>query len=273
MEYLTGDRFSEDFIEKRRVSSTSVRVHGEGLLENISESIVNAFTKIKRPDPVFVEIKDAVEKFEENLTSIEKMHQKILKRNTEIEAEYVALSNAITSLSLLETGMQDSLSLFSGIVNDYGMEVKNSNKTEDMYYLSHIREYIAYCQCVKSVLKLREQKQLDVQELTNYLQAQVGELDRIRSTGRSGGFSSFLKDKYEGMKGVDQEQAKQARIAKCEERIAELEDAVAKSNTECAAFSKEVLKEFEVFQHSKTVDLKDALVTYSRNKVEFFKRH
>ncbi|KAJ9051987.1 intercellular trafficking and secretion [Entomophthora muscae] len=302
MEYLTGDRFSEDFIEKRRVSlerflnrlalhptlqrspymkkfldspdwsSSSVRVHGEGLLENLSESIVNAFTKIKRPDPVFVEIKDEIDKFEENLSAIEKMHQRILKRNTEIETEYIELSNAVSSLSLLETGMQDSLSQYSGAISDYALEIKNSNKYEDMYYLSHIREYIAYCQCVKSVLKLREQKQLDVQELTNYLQAQVGELDRIRSTGRAGGLSNFLKDKYEGMKGIDQEQAKQSRLAKCEEKINELEDAVAKSDAECAAFSKEVLKEFEIFQHSKTVDLKDALVTYSRTKVEFFKK-
>lgn len=302
LEYITGDRFSDDFIEKRRVSlerfmnrlaihptlqrssymkkfldspdwsSSSVKVHGEGLLENLSESIVNAFTKIKRPDPVFMEMKDTIDKFEQNLSSIEKMHQKILKKQSEVETEYIELSNAVSSLAILETGMATSLNLFSSVTNDYAQELKKSAKTEDFYYLSHIREYIAYCQCVKSVLKLREQKQLDVQELTNYLQAQVGELDKIRSTGRAGGLSSFLKDKYDGMKGVDQEQAKQTRLTRCEEKITELEDAVAKSDAECSAFSKEVLKEFEIFQNSKTVDLKDALITFSRSKVDFFKK-
>ncbi|KAI9293612.1 putative sorting nexin-4 [Neoconidiobolus thromboides FSU 785] len=302
LEYVTGDRFGEDFIEKRRValerflnrlanhptlqrtsylkkfldspdwSSNSVeKVKGEGMLENLSDSIVNAFSRVKKADEKFINIKENVDKFEENIMGIEKMHQKILKKQLEIQMEYLELNKAVASLGELETGMVTSLNLFAKVNEEFGDEIKRLVKTEDMYYLSHLREYLAYSNAVKGVLKLRDQKQVDFEELTDYLQAQVSELDRIRSTGRAGGLSSFFKEKYEGMKGVDQEQAKQARITKCEEKIKELEEAVSSSHEVSEAFNQEVEKEFEVFQHSKTVDLKEALVNYSKNKVDFFK--
>jgi sorting nexin-4 len=54
------------------------------------------------------------------------------------------------------------------------------------------------------------------------LQAQLNEREKIRTTGRGGGLSSFLKDTYDGIKGIDHEVTKQDRLSKCEEKINEV---------------------------------------------------
>jgi sorting nexin-4 len=56
------------------------KVKGEGILEYLSDSLINSFSKIKNPDQRFIDIKDQIDKFEDNLNSADKLHLKISKR-------------------------------------------------------------------------------------------------------------------------------------------------------------------------------------------------
>lgn len=112
--YVRGDRFSPEFVEKRRASlerflkkiavhpvlqrSESLRVfldsrdwnsdlaqqnkkrQDDGRLDAIGDVLLNAFAKIKKPDERFVAMREEVEKLEENLQGLEKLEQRILKR-------------------------------------------------------------------------------------------------------------------------------------------------------------------------------------------------
>lgn len=139
IEYITGDRFSQEFIEKRRhsllsylerisrhpklqqslvlrkfleapdlaaeqevfkakqrqssdgggaglgdkTSTSSTSTSGSStMFENISDALLNAFTKVKKPDEKFSEYKEAVSKFEDSLIAIEKLGQRLLKQET-----------------------------------------------------------------------------------------------------------------------------------------------------------------------------------------------
>lgn len=43
------------------------------LLDNLSDSLVNAFTKVRKPDERFLEMKDGIEKFEEGMSNVERL--------------------------------------------------------------------------------------------------------------------------------------------------------------------------------------------------------
>jgi sorting nexin-4 len=50
----------------------------------LGDVILNAFSKIKKPDERFVEIKENIDKIEENLQTIERLYFKIIRRQSGI---------------------------------------------------------------------------------------------------------------------------------------------------------------------------------------------
>jgi hypothetical protein len=46
------------------------------LLDNISDSLVNAFTKVRKPDERFLEMREAIDKYEEAMNSIDRLVSK-----------------------------------------------------------------------------------------------------------------------------------------------------------------------------------------------------
>lgn len=303
--YIVSDRFSPDFLEKRRSSlerylnriarhptlrtSPSLRTFLEArdfnasaaekqknsgtVFDNLGDTLLNAFAKIKKKDDKFVEMKETADKLEENLGSIEKLYQRVIKRQGELEQEYIDFSNAIMTLGSMETGMTDALNAFAQTLDKYIHLMKDMSQKEQDEFVTNVREYLAYCHNAKSVLKLRDQKQLDFEELSDYLQAQIAEQERCLNPYRgSSGLLSSIRDKYDEIKGVDQEQAKHDKLERLKFRIAELQEAVESSNSVSAAFSNEVSKEFDRFEVAKVVDLKVALKEYTAGQVDFYKK-
>ncbi|ORY01630.1 Phox-like protein [Basidiobolus meristosporus CBS 931.73] len=299
MEYFKGDRFGEEFVEKRKdslerflqrvarhptlqksvclrnfltaekLSTTAPK--GEGALENLGEVLINAFTKVQKHDERFLEIKESVEKFSENLHTIERLHQKILKKQMELEPDYAALETEIKALSQLETRIAEPLLKFASAIEKQAEVTKEMIGSEEAGFLSQIHEYISYCTNVKGVMKLREQKQIDFEELSVLLDQQKSEREKLVNHGRTSGISSFLKGKYDEIKGVDQEKARQQKLEKVEAKVKELEREVDSSGDLASRFSEEVLKEFAIFQTSKTIDLKDSFHNYCNSQMDYYK--
>jgi sorting nexin-4 len=77
-------------------------------------------------------------------------------------------------------------------------------------------------------LRVRDQKQVDFEELSNYLQHTVAERERTLYPGRrlegSGGvnITGFLADKVKEVRGVDMVQAKQEKLERLEQKIKEV---------------------------------------------------
>lgn len=109
MEYIRGDRFSNDFLERRKGSlqrymdrvsrhpilhksihlkqfleANDLRVEhtrreSSSAIETLTDSFLNAFSKVKRPDERFMEFKETMDKFDKNLKDVEKTHGKVVK--------------------------------------------------------------------------------------------------------------------------------------------------------------------------------------------------
>jgi sorting nexin-4 len=50
------------------------------LLDSISDTLVNAFAKLKKPEERFEEMKDQINKLEDNLNTVERLYTRINKR-------------------------------------------------------------------------------------------------------------------------------------------------------------------------------------------------
>ncbi|KAI8903543.1 hypothetical protein EDD86DRAFT_214672 [Gorgonomyces haynaldii] len=300
MEYFTGDRFSIEFLEKRRQSLQSflhriarhpVLQHCDALtqflqieqissaqlfskreskvLENLSEALINAFVKVKRPDERFIEVKESVTKFEQNLLNIEKLHTKLLKIENDLFTDFSDLGGSLVSFGMMETQITEPLNAFGTRLPNYAQYFKDKSETEDMDYISNLREYTQYCLSVKDLLKLRDQKQMDHEELQSWLQNHHSDRERTLSTGKSPGFAGFIKDKINDFKGVDPEKARQDRLGKLENKIEELQAAVEQSQTTSKAFSDQTLLEVQYFNEFKHQDFKSSLRDFADTQLEF----
>lgn len=106
-------------------------------------------------------------------------------------------------------------------------------------FLSHCHSLVQYSQAHKSVIKLRDQKQLDFEELSAYLSAVVAERDRLAAlnTGHSGapvGISTFLRDKVDQLRGTDDIHTRRERIRKLDIKIKEVSYCTELSPCPCA---------------------------------------
>lgn len=87
-------------------------------------SLFRTTGKVKKPDEKFEEMKDSIEKFQDNLYVIEKLYSKIGKRQQELENNYNHFATSIRGLSGLETNIDQQLRQFAESVEHYANAFK-----------------------------------------------------------------------------------------------------------------------------------------------------
>ncbi|KAJ3163717.1 intercellular trafficking and secretion [Geranomyces michiganensis] len=325
MEYITGDRFSAEFIEKRRHSlqtymdritrhptlqrSQAIRKFLETgdligveaaaknrdshVFETISDVILNVVTKVRKPDERFVDFKENVEKFEENLKTVERLHSKLLKEQADLQSETNEFHGSLVTMGSMETQITEPLTEFSKTVQEVSKLLKEKSQRDESDFVGGLREYIAYCQSVKvimikrkavteanysrlrflqEVLRARDQKQVDHEELERYLDQETSERDKTASGRSDGSLTGFIRDKYNDFRNVNQEQARKAKLEKLEAKIVELREAVEESNREATVFSNEVIKEMDLFNAVKVQDFKGIMRDCIESQMEFYQK-
>lgn len=75
---------------------------------------------------------------------------------------------------------------------------------------------------MKEVLKARDQRQIDHEELSTLFETSRTERDRTAGGKSAGGISGFFKDKMNDFKGIDPEKARQSRVEKLNAKITEV---------------------------------------------------
>lgn len=101
------------------------------LFEGISEVLINAFSKVKKPDEKFLELMKEVDTFEGNLNAVGKFHSKLIKHQygityegtvifclIELERNLVEFGNSVTALGVMETQVTSPLTDFGTIIRN-----------------------------------------------------------------------------------------------------------------------------------------------------------
>ncbi|CAO3689397.1 unnamed protein product [Rhizopus stolonifer] len=300
LEYVKGDRFSQDFIEKRRISlerfmqritrhpilgkaelftlflestefnNASERALREGqetMMDTIGDTLLNAFTKIRKQDPRFVEMKEKSDRMEENLDILQRTLSRTHKRSEELCTDYEELQFSVRGL--LEVEKTVFMDQFASVLNQYTNQMKQMTISEGRWQME-VYDYMSYYRSIKGVLKLRDQKQLDFEELSEYYQSTLDEKERIVQNKKDGGVANFISDKINEVRGTDAEKIKREKILRLDERMRELQEAVSETHKVSTAFSDQVKKEDMFFNRNKSIELFDVLKSYTDSKVNHF---
>ena len=85
-----------------------------------------------------------------------------------------------------------------------------------------------YSHANRAVLKLRDQKQLDFEELSDYLSGVTSERDRLAAviSGQAGstglGLGAYLKDRVDAIRGADDDRSRVEKMRKLDIKIKEV---------------------------------------------------
>ena len=235
---------------------------GGGVFDSFADSFMNAFTKVHKPDRRFIEVKEKSDKLDEDLNHVEKVVARVARREGDLELDLKDLAEQFQKLITLEPGVEPSLHTFAASVEDTAAGLKKLKDHTDQDYLSSLRDMVAYSGALKNLLKAREQKQLDFEQLTEYLNKSTADRDMLASgygygsASALGGAGGFIRSKIEDVRGVDHEQARRDRQRKLELRIDELTREVEVARNEADNFADQVVREVENFEWIKRIEFK-----------------
>lgn len=95
-------------------------------------------------------------------------------------------------------------------------------------FLAHLQSLLAYSQAHKAVLRLRDQKQLDFEELSDYLATVTADRDRLAAmisghvTSSGMGLGAYLRDRVDALRGADDDRSRVEKMRKLDGRIKEV---------------------------------------------------
>ncbi|KAI7859844.1 hypothetical protein BDC45DRAFT_162866 [Circinella umbellata] len=308
MEYVKGDRFSTDFVERRRISlqrflqriarhpilrraeffvmflespefnDASARALREGqetMIDTIGDSLLNAFVKIRKRDERFVQMRERVDRLEENLNLLEKTQARTNKRTDELSHDYDEFAQNIRGLMKHEGDIELPLNNFATALDEFSTAMKKMDQHETLW-LGEVHDYMSYYSVMKGVLKLRDQKQLDFEELSDYLQQTITERERTLhprpGDNNAYNITGYFTGKINEVRGADADKIKREKVLRLDDRIRELQEAIEQTHEVSIAFSEQVKREDDFLARSKSSEMRDALEDYTDSKVEFFQR-
>lgn len=315
MEYVTGDRFSPEFMERRRLDlhrflqrlsrhptlqrSTLLRAffestewhvhmhqhvahppgpeHPSGVMDSLSDTLLNAFSRVRKPDDRFLSMREGVDKFEESVVLSERLWNRVRNRTNDLTGDYHDLAIAVQGLGFLESGITDPLNHFSNTLLEFSALLRHLTQTTSDPFLVHLHSLLQFSHANRAVLKLRDQKQMDFEDLSEYLSNLTAERDRLDAVihGRAGstglGLGAYLKDRVDALRGADDDRSRVEKMGKLEGKIKELEDAVTVAHDTSDAFSEETLREQKIFQCAKEAEMKELLGNLADGQIEFYK--
>ncbi|SAM03824.1 hypothetical protein [Absidia glauca] len=279
----SGDFKNDSQMQSKRIPSPGsvFSVFGDTFLKS---------AKVKKPDDRFVSMKESVEKLQDNLDVVERLYSRIGKRQQGkigLEQDYLDFSNSIRGLSVLEPKVERKLRQFAETMETYAGCIADLTKNEDITYLNKIHELISYCQATKVIdtfkepmtdqLQERDQKQVDFEELSTYLQRLGLERERLLHPGQHSGhggpsLTDFMADKMGEFKGNNLTQTRRERLTRLHFKLEELEQDVSLANDANHTFSSQMIKEYSTFQQTRMVELKQGLAAYADCRVDFYQK-
>ncbi|KAK5133265.1 hypothetical protein LTR08_007999 [Meristemomyces frigidus] len=239
------------------------------VLETWTDGFLNAFSKPHKTDKRFQDVNERAKKLDDDLGTVSKTVARVAKREGDLESDYAELAVQYQKLAALEPGIQHELSAFATGVQSTSEGWKGLREHTDQDYLGSLKDMESYISSIKALLKTREQKQLDFEGLTEYLNKAAQERDTLASHG-SVGASGFLRQKIEDVRGVDHEQSRRERQRKLEVQISRLTTEVEAAKKTTEAFDEEVVKEVGDFERIKAVEFRDTLGGLADANIAFF---
>jgi sorting nexin-4 len=247
--------------------STGGGQDSNSFLEGISDTLLNAFSKVNNPSKEMTEVKEKGDKLETNLSSVEKNFTRVVRRQGDLVGDLEEFSAQVIKLAEIQPNLSVEFGEFAQGIQEFSRGVYLLKEHIDGDYIVSLRDMENYIVSLKSLLKLREQKQLDYEALTNYLSRSNRERDNLVA----GGGSSFLRNKVEDFRGVDHERSRKERLSKLETRIEDLTREVTSAKQTSEMFEEVSMNEVQIFENIKEMEMKVTLDHLCDYYISFYK--
>lgn len=307
-QYIAGDRFSQSFTQKRchslqnflrRISQHPTLSQSQVLMtflvssdweayrrslsgslgnnkEEVSDTFMNAFKTVHNQSEEFVEIKEKSDKLDHNVSKIDKIFHRVVKKQDSISEDYSKFSAHLQELQELvasnsseDDELRSKVKLFNHGISQLSYGLKDLSKFLDYEYIVDLKDLEHYIDSVNQTVRLKDQKQIDYEELSDYLTRSINEKSNLIS-GYGGG--NFFTSKLEELAGINQEAARREKVSKLETKITSLTTEVDSAKEVADAFEREALKEVGIFEEIKTKELKASLASLADSQIEFYKK-
>lgn len=305
-EYLAGDRFSDVFTQRRAAalerflfrvachpdlsssrtlaafltpSNRQNQANGgagntspDGVLDQLSDTLLNAFSKAKNQSKEMIEARERADRFEHAISMIDKAATHLVKHEGSLNADLSDMSKQATRLAALDKGVSkefDILSRTSKALSDAFGELHNSN---DAQFAGALKDMTRYVKALKQMLKQREQKQIDYEALVDYLRRTEQDFATIQSGNTSTSPSSFLRTKVNDLRGVDKEQSRQARQHRLEMRMSELRIEANRAKQVSDQFEEIAKQEVQIFEATEALEMRSCLAGFTKAHIAFYRR-
>ena len=257
------------------IGANPTAASSQSAFESFQDWSINLFSKPHKPDKRFVEVRDKANKLDEDLNHVEKIVARVARREGDLEMDYQELAEQFRKLVSMEPGVGNELTSFSSSVETTSRGLRGLRESTDQDYLGSLRDMSSYVAAVKALLKLREQKQMDFEALTDYLNKAANERDTLASqhgsVSISAGPASFIRSKVEDVRGVDPEQSRRDRLRKTEMQIERLTREVDDAKNTSEAFDEQVVNEVNEFERIKACEFRDTLGGLAEAQMKFWR--
>lgn len=253
--------------------------------DEVTDAFMNAFKSVHIQNEAFVEIKDKNDKLDHTITKLDKIFHKIVKKNDTISEDYSKLGTNLQDLNELVSNnknigkdevknlddkqLSQNLKIFTDGIIQLSYGLSDLNKYLDYEYLVDLKDLEHYINSMRQLVKLKDQKQIDYEELSEYLTKSVKTRDNLIS-GYVG--SNFFTNKIEEFTGINQDSSRREKISKLENKINSLNIELESAKKIADAFEKETLKEVNLFEETKTQELKGSLGSLADHHIKFYEK-
>lgn len=96
------------------------------IIDSLSDTLLNAFSKVRKPDERFLEVRESLDKFEESLVAIERTEARARTRLNDLASDYEDFASSVQGLGYLESGITEPLARFETSLLDFAHSLRET---------------------------------------------------------------------------------------------------------------------------------------------------
>ncbi|EPZ31375.1 hypothetical protein ROZALSC1DRAFT_31417 [Rozella allomycis CSF55] len=234
--------------------------------ENVKkDKTASSSSKLKNPDPKFMEIENDNSYYSHSLNSLDKTQKRISRKCQ----DYSDLGASFNGFSLEEKNLSSALEKIGEGIDGIHLTTNNLGAYFEECFGESLHEYALYSQSVKNVLRYRRAKQLELESIQEEHFTKQNQLLQLEGAvaSRKNSVVTSLTNHLSNMLDTSPEMSRKHGISKTKDIITQKQ----KVADELSSISKLVNDELERFHAVRQRDLKHIIKSYVQEQINYYK--
>ncbi|XP_041474848.1 sorting nexin-30-like isoform X1 [Lytechinus variegatus] len=229
------------------------RRQSTSLMSRMGSSLRTSTTAalLRNRSPEFTVMGEYVQMLGEKLGSVERISLRILQESKEYVGELKMYSPAFRLWSNSESDLTIPLTKMADCVDICINSVEDQNTYQETDFLPLVKEYSLYTESIKSVLKKRDQFQMEHELAVEELNKKKNEREQVKISDQNYSFGAFM--------GKDPSEVKEAKSGRIVAQIEQLQKEVEVFSDRAECANADLKADMERWHHNRRKDMKDMM--------------